>query len=68
MDCNQDGIMDLVVICTDKPSAGTRFVENSSRMDPQLKLPIFQPAVLNEKSALSTGIAYATGEVAARWN
>lgn len=68
MDCKQDGIMDLVVICTDKPSAGTRFVENSGRMDPQLTLPIFQPAVLNGKSALSTGVAYVTGKVAARWS
>lgn len=62
MDCNQDGIMGLVVICTDKLSDGTRFVENSGRMDPQLKLPILHPAVINGKSALPTDISYVTDD------
>ena len=62
MDYNQDGLMDLVVVCTDKPSNGTWFFENSGQSDAQLKLPIFKPAVLIGKSAPSVGISYATGQ------
>ncbi|MBC7369338.1 MAG: VCBS repeat-containing protein [Undibacterium sp.] len=61
MDYNGDGLMDLVVVCTDKPSNGTWFFENSGQIDPQLKLPIFKPAVLIGKSAPSVGISYVTG-------
>src|SRR5437762_3368579 len=42
MDYNGDGLMDLVVVCTDKPSNGTWFFENSGQIDPQLQLPIFK--------------------------
>jgi hypothetical protein len=62
MDYNQDGLMDLVVVCTDKPFNGTWFFENSGQVDPQLKLPIFKPAVLIGKSAPSSGISYVTGK------
>jgi FG-GAP-like repeat len=61
MDYNGDGLMDLVVVCTDKPSNGTWFFENSGQVDSQLKLPIFKPAVLIGKSAPSVGIAYING-------
>ena len=62
MDYNGDGLMDLVVVCTDKPHNGTWFFENSGQMDPQLKLPIFKPAVLVGKSEQSVGISYVTGK------
>ena len=62
MDYNGDGLMDLVVVCTDKPYNGTWFFENSGVVDPQLKLPVFKPAVLIGKSAASVGISYVTGE------
>ena len=62
MDYNGDGLMDLVVVCTDKPYNGTWFFENSGQIDPQLKLPIFKPAVLIGKSAPSSGISYVTGK------
>ncbi len=61
IDYNQDGLMDLVVVCTDKPYNGTWYFENSGEVDAQLKLPIFKPAVLIGKSAPSVGISYATG-------
>jgi len=61
MDYNGDGLMDLVVVCTDKPYNGTWFFENSGTYDPQLKLPVFKPAVLIGKSAPSAGISYVTG-------
>jgi hypothetical protein len=62
MDYNGDGLMDLVVVCTDKPYNGTWFFENSGQVDSQLKLPIFKPAVLIGKSAPSVGISYVTGK------
>jgi hypothetical protein len=61
MDYNRDGLMDLVVVCTDKPYNGTWFFENSGQVDPQTKLPVFKPAVLIGKSAPSVGISYVTG-------
>ena len=62
MDYNQDGLMDLVVVCTDKPYNGTWYFENSGEIDAQLKLPIFKAAVLIGKSAPSVGISYVTGK------
>jgi hypothetical protein len=62
LDYNQDGLMDLVVVCTDKPYNGTWYFENSGQVDAQLKLPIFKPAVLVGRSAPSSGISYVTGE------
>ena len=59
MDYNSDGLMDLVVVCTDKPYNGTWYFENSGQVDSQLKLPIFKPAVLVGKSAPSVGIYFA---------
>ena len=61
MDYNGDGLMDLVVVCTDKPTNGTWYFENSGQIDPQTELPIFKPAVLIGKSAPSVGIFYVTG-------
>ena len=62
MDYNGDGLIDLVVVCTDKPYNGTWFFENSGQVDPQTKLPVFKPAVLIGKSAPSVGISYVTGK------
>ncbi len=62
MDYNRDGLMDLVVVCTDKPYNGTWFFENSGEVDPQTKLPVFKPAKLIGKSAPSVGIGYTTGK------
>ena len=61
LDYNRDGLMDLVVVCTDKPYNGTWYFENSGQIDPQLKLPIFKPAVLIGKSVPSPGISYVGG-------
>jgi hypothetical protein len=62
LDYNGDGLMDLVVVCTDKPYNGTWYFENSGQVDSQLKLPIFKPAVLLGKSAPSSGICYVDGK------
>lgn len=44
MDYDDDGDMDLLVGCPDKPSQGTYFFENPSQ-DPSEKMPIFKPGV-----------------------
>lgn len=62
MDYNDDGQMDLVVVCTDKPYNGTWYFENSGTTDRVTKMPIFKPAVLIGKSAPSVGISYVTGK------
>ncbi len=62
LDYNQDGLMDLVVVCTDKPYNGTWYFENTGEVDAQLKLPIFKPAQLIGKSAPSVGISYVNGK------
>lgn len=62
MDYNRDGLMDLVVVCTDKPYNGTYFFENSGQVDPQLKLPIFKAAKRIGNSAPSVGISYVDGK------
>jgi hypothetical protein len=62
LDYNRDGLMDLVVVCTDKPFNGTWYFENSGEVDAQLKLPIFKPAKLIGKSATSSAVSYVTGE------
>jgi hypothetical protein len=61
IDYNEDGLMDLVVVCTDKPYNGTWFFENSGQIDSQLKLPLFKPAVNIGKSAPSVGISHVDG-------
>lgn len=62
IDYNRDGRMDLVVVCTDKPYNGTWFFENSGRLDPETRLPVFKPAVNIGKSMASVGISYVTGK------
>lgn len=43
MDFNGDGLMDLVVACTDTPSNGIHVFLNTGEIDPQTQLPLFGP-------------------------
>ncbi len=63
IDYNHDGLMDLVVVCTDKPHNGTWFFENTGEFDTVSKTPIFKAAVLIGDSAPSVAISYVTGEL-----
>ena len=45
MDFNDNGLTDLLVVCTDMPSNGVYFFENSGRLDGDSGLPVFKPAV-----------------------
>lgn len=44
MDYNDNGLTDLVVVCTDKPYNGVYFFENSGKKDVKTDLPIFKKA------------------------
>ena len=44
MDYNGNGLMDLVVVCTDKPYNGAYFFKNSGNIDPDTGMPIFKAA------------------------
>ncbi|WP_145263953.1 exo-alpha-sialidase [Planctomycetes bacterium Pan216] len=44
MDYDDDGDLDLLVSCPDKPSNGTYYFENPSQ-DPKEKMPVFKPGV-----------------------
>ena len=61
LDYNDDGYMDLMVVCTGRPSTGTWYFENSTQIDPQTSLPIFLPAVYVAKAVPSATISYLTG-------
>lgn len=43
MDWNEDGLMDLVVACTDTPSNGVYVFLNTGEFDPVTNLPLFGP-------------------------
>ncbi len=43
MDWNEDGLMDLVVACTDTPSNGVYVFLNTGRYDPVTGLPLMSP-------------------------
>lgn len=43
MDWNQNGLMDLVVACTDTPSNGVYVFLNTGEFDPVTQLPLFTP-------------------------
>lgn len=61
MDYNGDGLMDLVVVCTDTPSNGVYFFENTGRADPVTQLPLFKPGVRRGRSAPSPQVSYVNG-------
>lgn len=43
MDFDEDGLMDLVVACTDRPSNGIYVFRNTGEFDPSTHLPVFTP-------------------------
>jgi hypothetical protein len=62
MDYNGDGRMDLVVACTDKPSNGAFYFENTGEIDPLTNLPIFKPPVNLGPAVLSPQVSFLDGQ------
>ncbi len=62
MDYNNDGLTDLLVTCTDTPSRGTYFFENSGETDRETGLPIFLAGVRIGEAVDNVQISYIDGE------
>lgn len=61
MDYNGDGLMDLVVVCTGKPSAGIHVFLNTGRIDVTTKLPLFAPSKIVGPGAESPQLSHVNG-------
>jgi hypothetical protein len=62
MDYNDNGLTDLVVVCTDTPYNGIYFFENSGIKDEKTDLPVFKPAKRLGDAINNVGISYIGGE------
>jgi hypothetical protein len=58
MDFNDNGLTDLVVVCTDTPYNGVYFFENTGSYDPVSDLPVFKPARRLGKAVDNASISY----------
>lgn len=61
MDHDGDGLVDLVVACTDKPYNGTYVFRNTGRVDPQGGLPVFEPSTRIGPAVRNPQISYVEG-------
>jgi len=61
MDWNEDGLMDLVVACTDRPSNGIYVFLNSGKYDPVTGLPVFSPGERIGPAGRSPQVSYVDG-------
>lgn len=62
MDYNDDGLTDLVVVCTDTPSNGVYFFENTNCIDTDTKLPIFKAGQRIGDAVNNVSISYTNKE------
>lgn len=62
MDWNNDGLMDLIVACTDRPSNGIHVFLNTGKVDPITSLPIFSAGKNIGPAGPSPEISYVKGE------
>lgn len=62
MDFNGDGLVDMVVACTDVPSNGVYVFLNSGQVDPGNQLPIFHPATRLGPAVRNPQISYVNGQ------
>jgi hypothetical protein len=61
LDHDDDGDMDLLVSCPDKPSNGIYFFENPTQ-DPKVKMPVFKPGVRLGPTGHNVQISYVDGK------
>ncbi len=62
MDFNGNGLTDLVVVCTDVPSNGVYFFENTGRLDAERGLPVFKGAVRLGDALDNPQVSYVGGK------
>jgi hypothetical protein len=62
MDYNDNGLTDLVVVCTDTPYKGVYFFENTGVMDSETKLPVYKPSQRIGEAVNNVSISYINGE------
>lgn len=62
MDYNDNGLTDLVVICTDTPYKGVYFFENTGVIDRETKLPVYKPSQRVGKAANNVSVSYKNGK------
>jgi hypothetical protein len=62
MDFNEDGLMDLVVACTDRPSNGIYVFTNTGEVDPVTHLPVMSPGRRIGPAGRSPQISYVNGK------
>lgn len=62
MDWNDDGLMDLVVACTDVPSNGVYVFLNTGEYDPVTRLPLFGPGDNIGPAGRSPQVSYIDGQ------
>lgn len=62
MDYNENGLTDLVVVCTDTPYKGVYFFENTGVIDAETKLPVYKPSQRIGEAVNNVSISYINGE------
>ncbi len=62
MDYNDNGLTDLVVVCTDTPYNGVYFFENTGDIDPETDLPVYKPARRLGRAVDNASISYVNGQ------
>lgn len=58
MDYNDNGLIDLIVVCTDRPYNGVYFFENTGNIDTVTDLPIYKPAQRLDDAVVNASISY----------
>lgn len=64
MDYDGDGLMDLVVVCTDTPYKGIYFFKNTGVIDTVTQLPLFEPSQRIGDAVNNVSISYLDGKPA----
>ena len=62
MDFNDNGLTDLVIVCTDTPYNGVYFFENTGDIDPVTDLPVYKPARRLGGTVDNASISYINGQ------
>jgi hypothetical protein len=62
MDYNDNGLTDLVVVCTDTPYKGVYFFENTGITDVETQLPVYKPSQRIGEAVNNVSISYIKGE------